>query len=222
MDAQTGLNIGAGIAGGIFDIGNIALNYSNYKMQKRVFEYQKQLQQQMFMREDNAVQRRVLDLKAAGLSPVLAAGSAANAGPVIGVNTPQIAQLPDMSQRVAQVLALKRQQTEISQVAAQIEYINQQRETAKTQALNNLENINTQRSQQVANLAAARNSDSRSNMTTYDLKQLQSTGQTSNGSKVGKVLNDLVNAGVKLGSSLGEIDKKIQQSKESKGRSGGW
>lgn len=42
--------------------------------------YERNLQQTIFDREDNAVQRRVADLEMAGLSPVLAAGSAANAG----------------------------------------------------------------------------------------------------------------------------------------------
>ena len=43
----------------------------------------------MFAREDNAVQRRAADLKAAGLSKTLAAGGAAQAGPVVATQAPQ-------------------------------------------------------------------------------------------------------------------------------------
>lgn len=64
-------------------------NAQNLDMQKANLQWQKDLQAQLFMREDNAVQRRVADLKAAGLSPVLAAGSAANAGPVVQTQAPQ-------------------------------------------------------------------------------------------------------------------------------------
>nr|DAO53680.1 MAG TPA: minor capsid protein [Microviridae sp.] len=60
------------------DIANQNLQFQNENLQ-----YQKDLQKQIFAREDNAVQRRVDDLVAAGLSPTLAAGSAANAGQAI-------------------------------------------------------------------------------------------------------------------------------------------
>ncbi len=65
------------------------VNDLNYNMQKDNLAYQKDLQKIMFSREDNAVQRRVNDLKAAGLSPTLAAGSSAGAGSVISTTAPQ-------------------------------------------------------------------------------------------------------------------------------------
>ena len=63
----------------------------NYELQKKQFEYQKDLQQTMFQREDNATQRRTADLQAAGLSKTLAAGNAAQAGPVVKTDVPQMA-----------------------------------------------------------------------------------------------------------------------------------
>lgn len=74
-------SVGALIYGGIKD-------ERNYQLEKENLDYQKEIQEKIFAREDNAVQRRVNDLRAAGLSPTLAAGSAAGAGSVVSTKAP--------------------------------------------------------------------------------------------------------------------------------------
>lgn len=58
----------------------------NAYQQQREFDYAKDIQNQIFEREDNSVQRRVADLEKAGLSKTLAAGSGAGAGSVVSTH----------------------------------------------------------------------------------------------------------------------------------------
>lgn len=67
----------------------IKTNEKNFELQKENLAYQKDLQNRIFEREDNAVQRRVNDLVKAGLSPTLAAGSSAGSGSVVSTSAPQ-------------------------------------------------------------------------------------------------------------------------------------
>lgn len=61
----------------------------NLGLQKSQFQYQQDLQNQIFQREDNSVQRRARDMEAAGLSKTLAAGGGAGAGAIVGQTEPQ-------------------------------------------------------------------------------------------------------------------------------------
>jgi len=68
---------------GLFDmIGNLGATATTNAMQYG-------LQKETWKREDNATQRRAADLKAAGLSPVLAAGQAASSSAPMVFKTPE-------------------------------------------------------------------------------------------------------------------------------------
>lgn len=86
------------------------LNYAEQKNQNKIdnayrdkaFEYQKELQQQIFQREDNAVQRRVADLEKAGFNKLMASGQSANAGQAVGAYSGAGGQAPQMQLGIQQ------------------------------------------------------------------------------------------------------------------------
>lgn len=107
------------------------INDLNYNLQKDDLAYRKDLQNIMFSREDNAVQRRVADLKKAGLSPTLAAGSSSGAGPVVSTSAPQRSSDLSAFMALAQVGTMLAQQQK-AQTEADIARLNYEQNKMNT------------------------------------------------------------------------------------------
>lgn len=92
MADLTGIgSITGAVGASIGALGSIGTGITNYIQQKDLLNYQKQLQREIFQREDTAIQRRASDIKAAGGNPALAweNGTGAGAGSAVPVQAPQ-------------------------------------------------------------------------------------------------------------------------------------
>lgn len=79
-----------GVLDVVGDIIGIGADVSNSIFQWQNYDYQRRMQRKAWEREDTAVSRRVADLRAAGLSPTLAAGSAAASSAASILRPPQV------------------------------------------------------------------------------------------------------------------------------------
>lgn len=105
----------------------------NLQLQKDTLDYSKGIQQEIFRREDSSIQRRIEDLKAAGMSPVLAAGQGARAGGVVPVKAPQRG-MQSFEMKRQNILNFAGQAADISRTVAETDLINSQvkKNTAET------------------------------------------------------------------------------------------
>ena len=118
----------AGVALGLGSMtANMLTGYLNYQNQKDVLSWQKGLQRDVFGREDTSIQRRVADLKAAGLSPVLAAGQGAGSGGTVAVNAPKL----ELGDNALVAMNLLKMEQDISATRAQEEYTKMQQKNAE-------------------------------------------------------------------------------------------
>lgn len=108
-----------------FEFGyDVFSNERNMHYQRQQWQYQKDLQQQIFAREDNAVQRRAADLKAAGFNPLLAAGGAAGTGQAVTASAPNV---PGLKTSYADYMIAKaKADADVSMTKAQQELLNDQ------------------------------------------------------------------------------------------------
>lgn len=120
----------------ILGIANSGLNSTS---QFGNMAYQHYIQNQLFAREDNAVQRRMNDLKAAGINPNLAAGSSANAGAVISTKSPEFNLGNALDYKAAQE-QINYQQAQTNNAKVTNDILNNQYQTDKLKR--NIEQIN--------------------------------------------------------------------------------
>lgn len=166
--------MGAGVA------ANMGVGLLNYGEQREVNTWQRHAQEYTWAREDSATQRRVADLKAAGLSPVLAAGQGASTSSPISLTPPRL----DIGDSATMAMGLMKMKAEIDRTEAEKEAIKVQID----KTINH--DIPLTDAQKEATVATKRFTDTNTNKQKWDNDLNQNSGTVSNPSFWGGIVRD--------------------------------
>lgn len=115
--------------------GSLISSISNLGFGMANLDYQKKMQKEAWRREDTAVQRRARDMQAAGINPLLAAGSPAAASSPIHTTAPE---MDDPSEGILNalqgVMNLKTQRAGLRRIEAEVGRTEAETERIKAEA----------------------------------------------------------------------------------------
>ncbi|QXP44208.1 MAG: DNA pilot protein [Arizlama microvirus] len=217
------------LGGGISAYSGYKSNERNIEMQRETNQQNERLLRESWGREDNAIQRRTTDLKAAGLSPVLAAGQGASSMSPIKMEAPQGNDWG--SQAASQAISSALAASQMAQTQAQLKLTKAQERQVDTNTnitlLKTPSELNAINAAAAASRGSAFQSTQSGRVTAVDAKKAETTGLTPSASVIGKIGNDVMAAGghvrQKMESFMDDVKKKgyIQAYRDSLGFQGG-
>lgn len=215
MDPITSTLAGVGlIGGGLSAFSGYKSNERNIELQRETNAKNEQMMREGWARDDQAVWRRVQDLNAAGLSPTLAAGSAAASSSPIKIDSPNSqdwgsAAIGSGVQGVLAASNAARTHIDVQKTAAEVGKVNAEtsnieQTTAATEQNMKIQNIMTAfqtkaiDAQTMKTRIEAAKADYEKKIAEIDAGKAQVTGVTPSSSGTAKNVSDATNFGKKF------------------------